>query len=137
MSLAQSRMWFLNRFDPTSAANNIPGAIRLSGDLSVDDLEAALCDVTIRHEVLRTVVGFAARHPDALLVVLGDHQPAAFVSGDPDGRDVPVHVIASNPALLERFESAGFVAGLRPPSAPLGPTHALTPILIDAFGRTD
>ena len=45
-------------------------------------------------------------------------------------------VDAANMAYKD-VESAGFVAGLRPPSSPLGPTHALTPILIDAFGRTD
>ena len=82
---------------------------------------------------------YLTRHAPANLVtiVIGDHQPIGSVSGPDQPWDVPVHVIASNPALLERFESAGFVAGLRPPSAPLGPTHALTPILIDAFGRTD
>ena len=31
LSLAQQRMWFLNRFDPESAVYNIPMAIRLSG----------------------------------------------------------------------------------------------------------
>ncbi|WP_153349239.1 phosphopantetheine-binding protein, partial [Nocardia aurantia] len=31
LSLAQSRMWFLNQFDTGSAVNNIPVAIRLSG----------------------------------------------------------------------------------------------------------
>ncbi|TQC41284.1 amino acid adenylation domain-containing protein, partial [Rhodococcus sp. WS4] len=35
LSLAQSRMWFLNRFEPDSAVNNIPVAIRLSGSLDV------------------------------------------------------------------------------------------------------
>ncbi|WP_157050956.1 non-ribosomal peptide synthetase, partial [Rhodococcus sp. RD6.2] len=55
LSLAQSRMWFLNRFDPESAAYNIPAAIRLSGDLDVSALQAAVADVVARHEVLRTV----------------------------------------------------------------------------------
>ena len=35
LSLAQQRMWFLNRFEPGSAVNNIPVAIRLSGSLDV------------------------------------------------------------------------------------------------------
>ena len=35
LSLAQQRMWFLNRLDPESAAYNIPVAIRLSGWLDV------------------------------------------------------------------------------------------------------
>ncbi|UGQ52843.1 amino acid adenylation domain-containing protein [Rhodococcus qingshengii] len=55
LSLAQQRMWFLNRFDTLSSANNIPVAIRLSGLLDVAALQAAVSDVVVRHEILRTV----------------------------------------------------------------------------------
>ncbi|NEW50308.1 amino acid adenylation domain-containing protein [Nocardia cyriacigeorgica] len=55
LSLAQQRMWFLNQFDPASAANNIPFAVRLSGMLDVAALQAAVTDVIERHETLRTV----------------------------------------------------------------------------------
>ncbi|WP_408014518.1 amino acid adenylation domain-containing protein, partial [Rhodococcus spongiicola] len=69
LSLAQQRMWFLNRFDPGSAVNNIPMAIRLSGSLDVAGLRAAMVDVVGRHEALRTVfpevdgVGFQVVRP--------------------------------------------------------------------------
>ncbi|MFH5245983.1 amino acid adenylation domain-containing protein, partial [Antrihabitans spumae] len=55
LSLAQQRMWFLNRFEPESAVNNIPVAIRLTGALDVVALQAAVADVIDRHESLRTV----------------------------------------------------------------------------------
>ncbi|MBY6410481.1 amino acid adenylation domain-containing protein [Rhodococcus sp. BP-252] len=55
LSLAQQRMWFLNRLDPGSAVNNIPAAVRLTGTLDVDALTAAIDDVVARHEILRTV----------------------------------------------------------------------------------
>ncbi|AVL26440.1 hypothetical protein NBRGN_112_01580 [Nocardia brasiliensis NBRC 14402] len=55
LSLAQQRMWFLNQFDPASAANNIPFAIRLTGALDLGALQAAITDVIERHETLRTV----------------------------------------------------------------------------------
>ncbi|WP_232512596.1 non-ribosomal peptide synthetase [Rhodococcus pyridinivorans] len=55
LSLAQQRMWFLNRFEPESAVNNIPVAIRLSGALDAAALQAAVVDVLARHESLRTV----------------------------------------------------------------------------------
>ncbi|KIA66200.1 peptide synthetase [Nocardia vulneris] len=61
LSLAQRRMWFLNRFDQSddgsagSAAYNLPFALRLTGALDVEALGAALGDVVTRHEVLRTV----------------------------------------------------------------------------------
>ncbi|WP_330230754.1 amino acid adenylation domain-containing protein [Nocardia sp. NBC_00508] len=54
LSYAQQRMWFLNRFDPASASNNIPLAVRLSGELDVAALRAAIRDLVARHEVLRT-----------------------------------------------------------------------------------
>uniref|UniRef100_UPI002456CA53 non-ribosomal peptide synthase/polyketide synthase n=1 Tax=Nocardia wallacei TaxID=480035 RepID=UPI002456CA53 len=55
LSLAQQRMWFLNRFDQQSAAYNVPVAVRLSGELDLDALRAAIGDLVTRHEVLRTV----------------------------------------------------------------------------------
>ncbi|WP_226438629.1 condensation domain-containing protein, partial [Rhodococcus yananensis] len=55
LSLAQQRMWFLNRFDPESGVNNVPIALRLRGALDPAALGAALRDVVGRHEVLRTV----------------------------------------------------------------------------------
>ncbi|OZC99285.1 hypothetical protein CH275_22595 [Rhodococcus sp. 06-235-1A] len=55
LSLAQQRMWFLNRFDPESTAYNIPFALRLSGPLDVEALRGALADLVERHESLRTV----------------------------------------------------------------------------------
>ncbi|WP_036533127.1 non-ribosomal peptide synthetase, partial [Nocardia cyriacigeorgica] len=55
LSLAQQRMWFLNRFDNQTAVNNIPLAVRLTGALDTDALALAVADVIDRHEVLRTV----------------------------------------------------------------------------------
>ncbi|RBO90906.1 non-ribosomal peptide synthase protein (TIGR01720 family)/amino acid adenylation domain-containing protein, partial [Nocardia puris] len=55
LSLAQQRMWFLNRFDNQTAVNNIPLAVRLVGALDTEALRLAVADVVDRHEVLRTV----------------------------------------------------------------------------------
>ena len=61
LSPAQQRLWFINQFDTTSAAYNIPLGIRLSGHLSIAALGAALHDVLDRHESLRTVYPAGAR----------------------------------------------------------------------------
>ncbi|GAB19825.1 putative non-ribosomal peptide synthetase [Gordonia effusa NBRC 100432] len=55
LSFAQQRIWFINQFDPESSAYNIPAVLRLTGRLDVDALQAAVVDVVVRHEVLRTV----------------------------------------------------------------------------------
>ncbi len=68
-----------------------------------------------------------------VMVVLGDHQPPALVSGPGASWDVPVHVISDNRALLQRLLGSGFVPGLVPPRQALGPMHSLTPILLKAF----
>ncbi|MEE2061899.1 amino acid adenylation domain-containing protein [Rhodococcus artemisiae] len=51
---AQQRMWFVNQFDTTSAAYNIPLAIRLTGHLDPAALDGAVSDLLARHETLRT-----------------------------------------------------------------------------------
>ncbi|MEV6769958.1 amino acid adenylation domain-containing protein [Nocardia sp. NPDC051030] len=55
LSPAQQRMWFVNRYDPSSPAYNVPVALRLSGHLDLSALRAALYDVIDRHETLRTL----------------------------------------------------------------------------------
>ncbi|WP_181704260.1 sulfatase [Chthonobacter albigriseus] len=50
-----------------------------------------------------------------VVVVLGDHQPAPLVTGDGATRDVPVSVIARDPAVLARLDGWSWHPGLRPP----------------------
>ena len=68
-----------------------------------------------------------------VLVVVGDHQPPALAAGPTTSWDVPVHVISDDPALLLRLQAHGFVSGLAPPVAALGPMHDLTAVLLRVF----
>nr|WP_255218667.1 non-ribosomal peptide synthetase [Gordonia paraffinivorans] len=54
VSYAQARLWFINRMDPSAGTYNMPGAVRMRGALDVDALRAAVRDVVVRHEPLRT-----------------------------------------------------------------------------------
>jgi hypothetical protein len=71
---------------------------------------------------------------DLVLLVLGDHQPAAAVSGEGASWDVPIHVIASRPGILRRLEVRGFTPGMSPARKAVGTMPGLLPVLFDAFG---
>lgn len=78
--------------------------------------------------------GYLGQRPDLdlLLVLLGDHQPPASVSGAQTRWDVPVHVIANRQEALDVLLGAGFVDGLEPESEAIGPMHELTALLLRA-----
>ncbi|WP_330255502.1 amino acid adenylation domain-containing protein [Nocardia sp. NBC_00565] len=80
LSYAQQRMWFLNRFEPDSPAYNIPIAIRLSGQLHIDALHAAIGDVVTRHEVLRTVYPQVAGDPAQVVLPVAQAIPPMAVT---------------------------------------------------------
>ncbi len=56
LSFAQQRMWFLHRFEGSSSSYHMPAMLRLRGALDIPALRAALRDVVIRHESLRTFI---------------------------------------------------------------------------------
>lgn len=56
LSPAQRRLWFFGRFAGPNPVYNMSFVVRLSGPLSAEHLRAALGDVLVRHESLRTTV---------------------------------------------------------------------------------
>lgn len=83
----------------------------------------------------RWLAGHVARprRRDAVMVLIGDHQPLGSVSGPGARWDVPVHVIAPPGPLLEALLARGFRPGLEPAPRSLGGMHELAPILLEAF----
>jgi hypothetical protein len=65
---------------------------------------------------LHAMAGYVERYVDegTLLIALGDHQPAPLITGEGASRDVPIHVIAGDPALLDPFLAWGFIPGAFP-----------------------
>jgi aspartate racemase len=68
LSFAQERLWFLTELDPENPSYTVPVALRLTGTLDREALEASLNAIVERHETLRTT--FAAV----------DGEPYQFVS---------------------------------------------------------
>ena len=85
-SFAQQRLWFLDQLEPGNPFYNLPGALRLEGDLCVTALRQTLGEVTRRHESLRTT--FAVQ----------DGEPMQVVSPPAAGVDLPVADLGPLPA---------------------------------------
>jgi len=91
--------------------------------------------------VISNLVSYALTYGDdsLVLLILGDHQPAPLVSGETDNRDVPVHLIARDPAVLEAVSHWQWTEGLLPADdAPVWRMDALRDRFIAAFsGQRD
>ncbi|MEU7220071.1 amino acid adenylation domain-containing protein [Nocardia iowensis] len=99
LSLAQQRLWILNRFAEHAAAYNMPLAVRLEGALDVEALRAGLVDVIERHESLRTTFPESADGPCQLI------HPAAEIPLTLDPIDATGADVA---ALATEFAGYGF-----------------------------
>ncbi|MGW0635375.1 amino acid adenylation domain-containing protein [Nocardia salmonicida] len=108
LSFAQQRMWFLNQFDPASAVNNMPIAVRLSGALDVDALRVAVIDLVARHEVLRTMYPPVDGVGTQLVLPLSDPRAVPTLAAD----DATEDAIA---ALVAETVGAGFDVTVAPP----------------------
>jgi hypothetical protein len=84
---------------------------------------------------LATLGGFLGlpRTRDVVVVLIGDHQPPAVVSGEGAPWDVPVHVVSSRRGFLDALTARGFSKGMHPQRAPLMRLHELMPALTSAM----
>ncbi|MEV4260381.1 CDP-alcohol phosphatidyltransferase family protein [Kribbella sp. NPDC049584] len=71
-----------------------------------------------------------------VLVVLGDHQPASIVSGNGASHDVPISIIAADPAITDRTTAWGWQPGLRPASnGPVAPMDTFRDRFLTAYSH--
>jgi hypothetical protein len=74
------------------------------------------------------------RDPNLVVIVLGDHQPGTEVSGIGSNHTVPISIIATDPAVIDRIASWGWEPGMLPsPSAPLWRMNEFRDRFLTAF----
>ncbi|MEU8287634.1 amino acid adenylation domain-containing protein [Micromonospora sp. NPDC048905] len=100
LSPAQERLWFLWRLRPDSDAYNTSVALRLTGPLDVDALRAAVGDVGVRHEVLRTIV--ADGDSGLVAVPVADPIPVSVMEVDADQVAAALCAETTRPFALDR-----------------------------------
>ncbi len=87
---------------------------------------------------LQAISGFIETYGgDALFIVIGDHQPAALVTGPNASRSVPLHIISRSRMIVDRFASRGFLPGLRPGSTEEIGMDRVRDLLIKVLGNGD
>ena len=69
---------------------------------------------------MTVITNFIEQYVDdeALIVIMGDHQPNVQITGSDSTWSVPVHVISRNKHFLEPFEKKGYTPGLIPKQPP-------------------
>jgi phosphatidylglycerophosphate synthase len=86
---------------------------------------------------LNTLISFVQHYGDKnlVLIAVGDEQPLPIVSGETTSHDVPISIIAHDPAVLSRIGGWGWGTGLRPSrQAPVWPMSAFRDRFLSAFG---
>jgi hypothetical protein len=88
---------------------------------------------------LNALVSYVRTYGDKnlVLVFLGDHQPAPLVTGAGASRDVPITIVARDPAVLNQISGWGWQDGLKPgPQAPVWRMNTFRDRFLTAFGST-
>jgi hypothetical protein len=95
--------------------------------------EAYVTSVIYDLDVLRRYISERI-DDDALIILLGDHQPSANVTHDSPSHEVPVHVISRDRSFIQRFIGAGYVPGMRMSmDQPARPMEVFLPQLLEMF----
>jgi hypothetical protein len=88
---------------------------------------------------LTSVLNYVQTYGDKNLVMvfLGDHQPAPLVAGMNAVHNVPVTIVAKDPAVLDRVASWGWNDGLYPAAnSPIWPMNTFRDRFLSTFGST-
>lgn len=86
---------------------------------------------------LRTLISYVETYgdDDLVMVFLGDHQPQPIIASQEGSRDVPITILARDPAVMDRASSWGWAEGLNPtPDSPAWPMDEFRDRFLGAYG---
>ncbi len=89
--------------------------------------------------VVQTLVSWVQAFGDEnlVLLILGDHQPMPFVTGNTENRDVLVHLVARDPAVLEAVAHWEWSPGMLPQEgAPVWRMDAVRDRVLETFSNS-
>jgi hypothetical protein len=125
-----------NQVGNGSIFDNQPAQGQSAGDVWQDSSQVkAAYGQSIKYS-LSQLISFVQTYHDKnlVLLVLGDHQPATIVSGEGASHDVPITIIAHDPAVMNRIASWGWQDGMLPsPTAPVWPMDAFRNRFLSAY----
>jgi hypothetical protein len=86
---------------------------------------------------LSALISFLRTYPDKnlVLIMLGDHQPSTMVSGEDASHDVPITIVAHDPAVMTAISGWNWQDGMLPrPDAPVWPMDDFRDRFLGAYG---
>jgi hypothetical protein len=115
-----------------------PATTGRSGDVLSEETASLRADYGRAMEYsINTLISYVMTYGDdnLVLVLLGDHQPASVITGDDPNRDVPISIIARDPAVLAQISGWGWQDGINPdPRAPVWRMDAFRDQFLAAYG---
>ncbi|HEU5470746.1 MAG TPA: sulfatase [Actinophytocola sp.] len=96
--------------------NGMPASLEHPEDIWDDrDKSRAAYAHSIEYSV-SSLISFMENYGDdnLVLIFLGDHQPAPMITGDGASRDVPITIVARDPAIFDRIADWNWHDGLKP-----------------------
>jgi hypothetical protein len=116
---------------------SMPSGNKQPGDLVADVGKVRTGYVQSIEYSLDSLISYVKTYgnKNTVLIFLGDHQPASVVTGEGASHDVPITIVAKDPAVLKRISSWGWQDGLKPGAkAPLWRMDAFRDRFLTAFG---
>ena len=107
LSYGQQRLWYLDQFQPHSAAYNISAVLRIEGQLDREALHRTLCEIIRRHQVLRTALLNRDGTPEMAVMPAPDRAMACIdLRGEQDSRKVGMLADTIHQELRKPFDLA-------------------------------